>query len=75
VREVERRVARMKDGVAAPVKQAVSRDVIRLEEALSDALGMTAHVHANSKGSGRLTLHFGSADELQGLLQRLGIQL
>jgi hypothetical protein len=45
--------------------------VIRLEEALSDALGMTAHVQTNSKGSGRLTLHFASAEELQGLLQRL----
>jgi len=75
VREVERRVARLKDAVAAPAKQAVSRDVIRLEEALSDALGMTAHVQANSKGGGRLTLHFARSDELQGLLQRLGIQL
>ena len=75
VREVERRVARLKDTPATPIKQAVSRDILRLEEALSDTLGMTAHVQANSKGSGRLTLHFGSADELQGLLQRLGIQL
>jgi ParB family chromosome partitioning protein len=75
VREVERRVARLKDASAVPVKQAVSRDIIRLEEALSDALGMTAHVQTNSKGSGKLTLQFASADELQGLLQRLGIQL
>jgi ParB family chromosome partitioning protein len=75
VREVERRVARLKDAPATTAKQAVSRDVIRLEEALSDALGMTAHVQTNSKGSGKLTLHFGSAEELQGLLQRLGIQL
>jgi ParB family chromosome partitioning protein len=75
VREVERRVARLKDAVAVPAKQAVSRDVIRLEEALSDALGMTAHIQASSKGSGRLTLHFASTEELQGLLQRLGIQL
>lgn len=75
VREVERRVARLKDAPVTSSKQAVSRDILRLEEALSDALGMTAHVQANSKGSGRLTLHFGSPDELQGLLQRLGIQL
>ncbi len=76
VREVERRVARLKDQAAAPAKQkAVSRDILRLEEALSDALGMTAHVQTGSKGSGRLTLHFGSADELDGLLQRLGIRL
>lgn len=75
VREVERRVTRLKDASATPVKQAVSRDVIRLEEALADALGMTAHVQTNQKGSGKLTLHFASADELQGLLQRLRIAL
>jgi len=76
VREVERRVARLKDAVtAAPAKLAVSRDMLRLEEALSDALGMTAHVQANSKGRGKLTLQFASTEELQGLLQRLGIEL
>ena len=76
VREVERRVARLKDNTSArPAAQPVSRDLLRLEEALSDTLGMTAHVQTNSKGSGKLTLHFASADELQGLLQRLGIQL
>jgi len=76
VREVERRVSRLKDSISAkPAKQAVSRDLLRLEEALSDALGMTAHVQSTSKGSGKLTLQFASADELQGLLQRLGIQL
>jgi ParB family chromosome partitioning protein len=75
VREVERRVARLKDVAAAPAKQAVSRDTLRLEEALSDALGMTAHVHTTSKGGGKLTLQFASAEELQGLLQRLGIRL
>jgi ParB family chromosome partitioning protein len=76
VREVERRVARLKDNASAkPAGQAASRDIIRLEEALSDMLGMTAHVQTNSKGRGKLTLHFASVDELQGLLQRLGIQL
>jgi len=76
VREVERRVARLKDHTTAtPARQAVSRDILRLEEALSDALGMTAHVQTSSKGGGKLTLQFASAEELQGLLQRLGIQL
>jgi len=75
VREVERRVARLKEAPSAPTKQTVSRDTLRLEEALADALGMTAHVQTNSKGGGKLTLQFGSADELEGLLLRLGIQL
>jgi len=38
-------------------------------------LGMTAHVQTSRSGKGRLTLNFASADELDGLLQRLGIQL
>jgi len=75
VREVERRVARLKDTATASVKQAASRDVLRLEEALSDALGMTAHVQTRSKGGGKLTLNFASAEELEGLLLRLGIHL
>jgi ParB family chromosome partitioning protein len=75
VREVERHVARLKEAPSAPTKQAPTRDTLRLEEALSDVLGMTAHVQTNSKGRGKLTLHFGSAAELDGLLERLGIQL
>lgn len=76
VREVERRVARLKDADAAPpAKPRVSRDTLRLEEALSDALAMTARVQADRKGGGKLTLQFGSFDALQGLLQRLGIEL
>jgi ParB family chromosome partitioning protein len=75
VREVERRVARLKEPVAAPTKPKMSRDVIRLEEALADVLGMTAHVQTTKRGGGKLTLHFASAEELEGLLLRLGIQL
>ncbi len=76
VREVERRVARLKEPAAAPAQRPhASRDILRLEEALSDALGMTAQVRTGGKGGGRLTLHFGSADALDGLLQKLGIRL
>ena len=75
VREVERRVARLKEPAATPAKQSVSRDVLRLEEALSDALGMTAHIQVRGKGGGKLTLQFANPEELQGLLDRLGIRL
>ena len=46
--------------------------MLRLEEALSDALGMTAHVQTNKQGRGKLTLHFGSADELAGFAATSG---
>jgi ParB family chromosome partitioning protein len=68
-------VARLKTAPAHPVPSGPTRDTLRLEEVLSDTLGMTAQLHSGKKGSGKLTLHFGSAEELQGLLQRLGIQM
>ena len=75
VREVERRVARLKEeGVPTPKPQP-PRDLVRLEEAVSDALGMTARVQTGRNGSGKLTLHFGDAGALEGLLDRLGIRL
>ncbi|NWG39735.1 MAG: ParB/RepB/Spo0J family partition protein [Hydrogenophilaceae bacterium] len=75
VREAERRVARLKSGVASrPVKKTVPRDIRRLEEALSENLGMEAKVQMGRKG-GRLTLHFAEADQLQGMLEKLGIEM
>jgi ParB family chromosome partitioning protein len=73
VREVERRVAKLKSGVPAqPLKKTVSRDIRRLEETLSESLGMQARVQMGRKG-GRLTLSFADADQLQGMLEKLGI--
>jgi ParB family transcriptional regulator, chromosome partitioning protein len=75
VREAERRVSRLKGGAPArPVKKAVPRDIRRLEEALSETLGMEAKVQMGRKG-GRLTLSFADADQLQGMLERLGVIL
>ena len=75
VREVERRVARLKTPPAAATASAPDRDLLRLEEALSDALGMTARLVPGKKGQGKLTLSFASHDELDGLLARLGVSL
>lgn len=75
VREVERRAARLKEGATAKsAKKSVPRDIRRLEEALSDSLGMEARVHMSHHG-GRLTLVFSDADQLQGMLDKLGIAL
>ena len=47
------------------------RDVVALEEALSDALGATVQIKTNAKGAGSVTLHYSSLDQLDGLLDRL----
>ncbi len=73
VRETERLVARE---LNPPVKKGADkkpdRDLLRLEEELSDRIGATVKISANRQGGGSLTIRFGSLDQLDGLLARLG---
>lgn len=73
VRETERIVARE---LNPPIKKGPDkkhdRDLLRLEEELSDRIGATVKISANRKGGGSLTIRFGSLDQLDGLLARLG---
>jgi ParB family chromosome partitioning protein len=50
---------------------AVSQDLLRLEQDLSDKLGATVKIKANKRGAGSLLIDFGSLDQLDGLLERL----
>lgn len=76
VREVERKVMRLRQPPETrPLKKGVSRDIWRLEEAISDRLGLAAQVQVNAKGAGKLTLSFTSHEQLQGTLEQLGIVL
>jgi ParB family chromosome partitioning protein len=76
VREVERRVLRLKERPhGQPAKKTASRDIRRLEEALSDRLGLSAQIQVNAKGTGKLTLSFAGHEQLQGMLELLGIAL
>jgi ParB family chromosome partitioning protein len=49
---------------------APDRDVLRLQEELSDALGAQVEIHANKKGAGKIQIRFGDLDQLDGILQR-----
>ncbi|WP_420996936.1 ParB/RepB/Spo0J family partition protein [Cupriavidus sp. 30B13] len=75
VRETEKLVAStlkpldlrsMRQKGAAP-----ARDVARLEEELSDALGLPVQIKLGVRGKGQLTIHFTSNDALDGVLTRL----
>jgi len=70
VREAERLVTRV---LNPQEKKAVSkdRDVTRLEEELSEKLGAGVQITSNRKGSGRLSIEFGSLDQLDELLRRI----
>jgi len=75
VREAEALVTRAQrgdsNGPRKPASLQRSRDVERLEEELSDALGATVTLRADNKGSGKLVVEFSSLDQLDGILARL----
>jgi len=70
VREAERLVARLLKPEPKRTEKR-DRDVVRLEEELSDRLGTSVKIAANRKGAGRLSIDFASLDQLDGLLRRI----
>lgn len=72
VRETERLVQHLlqpeaKKKVATPL----SRDLLSLQEELSDNLGAAVAIRSNQKGAGKVTIEFNSLDQLDGLLMHL----
>jgi len=79
VREAEKRVARAVQDVAkdaAPLRRrphAPSRDLVRLEEALSDYLGTRVALKLGAKDRGRIVIDFHGWEHLNALLARQGL--
>jgi ParB family chromosome partitioning protein len=81
VREAEKLVARAASGRQTPllrVKAPKSRDLLRLEESLSDALTAKVEIRITRRtkrgDQGEVAISFGSLDELNGLLDKLGVR-
>lgn len=69
VRETER----LAQQALKPPKQTLvnkpDRDVLRLQEELSDALGANVEIRTTKKGMGTIRIEFGNLDQLEGILQ------
>ncbi len=79
VRQAEALVARAARGesaVAAPAAKPKSRDIVRLEERLSDLLTAQVDIRVKRRTKrgeqGEVAIQFGSLEELNGLLDKLG---
>lgn len=71
VRETESLVARMlKPPPAHSAKK--DRDVLRLEEDVSNKLGTEVSIRANRKGGGKISISFASLDQLDEIIHRFG---
>jgi ParB family chromosome partitioning protein len=73
VRETERLVQQLLNPPKAAPEKIVDRDLLRLQEELSDGLGAVVAIRANKKGVGKVTIDFSSLDQLDGLLFRLRV--
>ncbi len=71
VREAERLVQQTTRPARKPAEQPVDRDLLRLQEELADGLGANVQIKTNKKGAGKVTIEFGSLEQLDGLLSRL----
>jgi ParB family transcriptional regulator, chromosome partitioning protein len=78
VRDTEKRVAQLAAGRQKPllrVKKDKPRDLLRLEEELSDLLAAVVEIRVLKRSkqgqSGELAIAFGSLDALQGVIERL----
>lgn len=53
-------------------KRRKSRDILRLEESLSEKLAAPVHLETKDGKSGRLVIIYNSLDELDGIIEKLG---
>ena len=72
VREAERMAQRLLKAVAARGKAAPprDRDLLRLQEELSEALGTSVRIEPRRKGAGRVVIDYATLDQLDGILAR-----
>ncbi|KAF4516677.1 hypothetical protein B566_EDAN003425 [Ephemera danica] len=71
VREAERLVQHLLNPPKKGAPKAVDRDLLRLQDELSDELGASVVIRSNKKGAGRVTIDFGDLDQLEALIGRL----
>ncbi|MDR5172111.1 ParB/RepB/Spo0J family partition protein [Methylobacillus flagellatus] len=70
VREAEKLVKQLSAEPQQKAPKTVDRDVLRLQEDLSELLSATVEIRAGSKGKGEVKIHYGSLDQLDALIQR-----
>jgi ParB family chromosome partitioning protein len=71
VREAEKLVQHMLNPQPVHVKEKPDRDILNLQEALSQKIGTTVQIKIGSKGMGKLVIDYSSHDHLEELISRL----
>lgn len=74
VREVERRSQLLQHGKKNEASKKNNPDIQRLNDLLTEALGVNAEVRSTNNKKGSIVLHFDSPETLDALLEKLGVQ-
>jgi len=74
VRETEALVRRLQNPPKTKDKR-LDPDIQRLQDRMEESLGARVRIQHQSSGKGKLTISYTSADELDGILQRLDLEL
>jgi len=71
VREAEKLVQHILNPQPVHVKEKPDRDILNLQEALSQRIGTTVQIKIGNKGSGKLVIDYSSNDHLEEIINRL----
>jgi ParB family transcriptional regulator, chromosome partitioning protein len=71
VREAEKLVQHILNPQPVHVKEKPDRDILNLQEALSQRIGTTVQIKIGNKGAGKLVIDYSSHDHLDEILTRL----
>lgn len=71
VREAEKLVQNLSNPAPKPKKTKLNRDILLLQEELSQQIGTNVQIKAGKKGQGKLIIHYTSHDHLDELINRL----
>ncbi|GAA4360468.1 ParB/RepB/Spo0J family partition protein [Kangiella marina] len=74
VRETEKLIRNINEPKKKTKKEEKDHHIVALEQQLADKIGATVAINHGSKGKGNLVINYHSLDELDGILQHLGIQ-
>lgn len=74
VRQTEALVRRVLEEISKPKKEdvIVNPDLHKLEEGISEKVGVPVNIQHSAKGKGKLILKYNNLDELDGILHHLG---
>ena len=72
VREVERR-SQIAHQTKQEIKKTISPDIRRLNDVLTERLGVNAEVKTTNHKKGKIVLHFDTPETFEYLLKQLGI--